>query len=94
MQNTSYFSGLVILAKVDIYELLKSEKKEFVADKGCIVGFHNSSCGSSSPFDAELTEDLKLGKNWSFIPDTKGHGYSTHEVFGQRLETNYITTTT
>lgn len=94
MLNTSYFSALTILVKVDIYAMLQSGKKEFVADKGCIVGFHNSSCGSSSPFDAELLADLKLGKNWSFTPDTKGHGYSTHEVFGQRLQTNYITPTT
>lgn len=89
MLHVSYSSALTILAKVDLYEVLKGGK-EFTAEKGCIVGFHNSSCGSSSPFDAVLAYDLKLGKNWSFTPDTKGHGYSTYDVFGQRLDTKYI----
>jgi len=87
----AYNGRLTILLTFDAIDWLNldCDKDIIVVPKGAKIGFFDSYSGGGGLFECELLQSVNVDLSkgvFNLVPDCKGYGYSTREVYGEYLD--------
>jgi len=87
----AYNGRLTILLTFDAIDWLNLDRDKdiIVVPKGAKIGFFDPYNGGGGLFECELLQSVNVDLSkgvFNLVPDCKGYGYSTREVYGEYLD--------